>query len=87
MSKHNPSVQSKFDMSSMAEALRRFGDAAINAEKAIINAFRLTAFKEFEALRHHIRITTGPWYRRWYWRAAYATANRFPDWVSVDWRP
>lgn len=73
-------VTLSIDVNGFAEAMWQLGKACRQATVAFTDALA----PSIQALLRAMRTESGPWYRRWYWRAAYATADAFPEWVSPD---
>ncbi len=84
MSEGNVSIRIVASMSGFAEAANRLGKAFREMSAVLANSLQPALRDALGKLRREFRTNTGPWYRRWYWRAAYATADTFPDWVSVE---
>lgn len=81
---HNISIRIAADLSAFTDAMKQFGDACRDAARVFSGQLTPAIRTYIEELKRALRTTGGPWYRRLYWRAAYATADRFPEWVSVD---
>lgn len=80
----NAIIRAGANMDAFAEGMRKMGEAARQAAEVIANIFAPAVKNCLDTMLRFMRTQTGAWYSRYYWRAAYATADRFPSWVSAD---